>query len=787
MKKLLYIDRPFKKSLGGDKNRSRYIYNTLKKDFDVKTAIVLTDTEREEASFVLRGEQKAKFFLPEAIMEFSESTMNSFLFFIKENGITELFFRSIAFTQLAIYVKDKIPTINIIVDVDLILSRLMQQAWEKKKSLRSRYYFIQSLKLLQYEKKLYQNNFTFLFSNEEECIIIEKLYINCKTKYLANTTDLTPQIPTIGKKGVILMYGAMDSTANIDAYNYLENKLYQYIESKLEENNYEIHIVGKGCNVLTPSRHERIKILGKVDSIEETILESSFVLLPIYIASGTNTRVLETAMAGRALVTTPLGMEGLVTQKEQAYVADDLDEMVAKVGQMIEDDTYRISMAKSLQDNIMHAFSYEKFEKSLLSIMEMSHKEKSLLVHVPRRFTQNSWGGTETVVLNSANYLRDYGYESEIYTSNALDSRKEEKLDSIPIKRFSYFYPFFPLSKKQKGEFDAIGGNLFSFSLLLALFRRKNITLIHLHTLKRMGAIVRSIAKWRKIPYVITLHGGYFNISKGEVNHRQEQRKYGYEWGKVLGWIFGSRSVMDDATAIITLSDIEYEKAYEKYGSKVHYLSNGVDVEKFSKGNGENFKRAYNIPLEKKMILCSARIDTQKNQLLLLETFTKLIKEHKDLHLVFLGTVSDQEYYHTLKNEINMNKLNSNVTFVQNLTPKDQLLVDAYCAAEMLVLSSRHEPFGMVILEAWAAGIPVVASSTGGIVKIITHEKDGLLFKNDDMSDLYDQMERLIQDDMLRYTLIENSLDEVKQYDWKNIAQKLDNIYVNVLEEKRVA
>jgi len=375
MKKLLYIDRPFRKSLGGDKNRSRYIYNTLQKDFHVMTAIILEGNDMEEASFVLKGEDKSTLFLPESIMEFSEKIMNNFLLFIKENNIKDLFFRSIAFTQLAIYVKKRVPTINIVVDVDLILSRLMQQAWGKNKSLRNRYYFIQSLKLLQYEKNLYQNDFTFLLSNEEECEILNKQYKNCKTKYLANTTDLVPKTPNTNSKGIILMYGVMDSISNIDAYTYLKDKLYKQIEDKLEKYGYEIHIVGQGCDALIPSNHKHIKILGKVDSMEDTILESSFILLPIYIASGTNTRVLETAMAGRALITTPLGMEGLINQKEQDYIATSLDDMVKKVECMIEDYSYRLAMAKLLQKSIINEFSYEKFEKSLRSIMEISHQE----------------------------------------------------------------------------------------------------------------------------------------------------------------------------------------------------------------------------------------------------------------------------------------------------------------------------------------------------------------------------------------------------------------------------
>ncbi|QOR61955.1 glycosyltransferase [Sulfurovum sp. ST-21] len=784
MKNLLYIDRAFVDAIGGDKNRSRYLYRTLQKYTNVYTCIIkeASECKEENASLELPVAQKGSRLLPDAIAGFSEESKERFVSFIRKHGISVLFFRTIAFSPLALYAQKKIPGLDIIIDADLILSRLMDQAWKKNRSFAGRYYLIEKMKLSLFEKKLYKHKFTFLFSNEEECRNIKDRNTGCQVKYLPNTTHLRPKQPDCPDSRVILFYGAMDSTANRDAYAYIHDTLYDAIKDDLEQNDYEIHVVGKGCDALAPSRHERIKILGKVDSIEEVILKSSFVLLPIYIASGTNTRVIETAMAGRALLTTPLGMEGLSGPKEREYVASDMNDMAAKIKRLMQDREYRMGNAQKLQDSIVSSFSYENFENRLKEIVQEPNGKKVSLVHIPRRFTQKSWGGTETVVMNSAHYLKPMGYESAIYTSKALDGNAKEEMDQVPIRRFDYFYPFFGLSEQQKRAFDAIGGNLFSFSLLFALLRKKKMDIIHLHTLKRMGAIARTVAKWRNIPYVITLHGGYFNIDTEETNHRQEQLQNGFEWGRILGWIFGSRKVMDDAAAIITLSQEEYDRAYKKYGSKVHYLSNGVNVEKFSKGDKTAFKKAYNIPESKKMVLCSARIDTQKNQMLLMEAFNRLGKEMDDLHLVFLGAVSDDAYFETLQAYIEANGLGSKVTFVKDLTPKDQLLVDAYRGAEMLVLPSRHEPFGMVILEAWSAGTPVVASRTGGIAKIITHGRNGLLFENGNDDDLYLQMKTLLGDKTLREALVKSACEDVEQYDWKSVAENLDSIYADVLK-----
>ncbi|WP_294965742.1 glycosyltransferase family 4 protein [Sulfurimonas sp.] len=786
MKNLLYVDREFENSMGGDKNRSRYLHKSLQNTSKVFTCIINDSNTHTKHScdLELYTAKKTNHLLPQAIAEFSQESLNMFVTFIKEHEIKELFIRTIAFSSLAVFAKRAVASLNIIIDADLILSRLMQQAWQKKRSLKNRYYLFESVKLFFYEKALYKNNFTILFSNEDECFKIKEKHVSAKIEYLPNTTDIKPKEVSDADAKVILFFGVMDSTANIDAYKYIETELYERIKDELELYDYEIHVVGKNCEALNGSTHKRIKIIGKVDSIESAILKSSFVLLPIFIASGTNTRVIECAIAGRALVTTPLGMEGLTRLKDQEYIAQNLQDMSACIKKLMCEKTYRIELAKDLQEEILATFSYENFQKKLEDIINNSSKSKVALMHVPRRFTQSSWGGTETVVISSTNALKPLGYDSSIYTSKALDKTPQESIGSVVVKRFDYFYPFFGLNKKHIDAFDAIGGNLFSFSLLFALLRKKDIDLIHLHTLKRMGSIVRSVAKYRKIPYVITLHGGYFNINQIEVKHRKEQLKNGFEWGKILGLLFGSRKVLDDATAIITLSKEEYVQAHKRYGEKVHYISNGVDIDKFRKSENTSFKDSYNIPASKKMILCSARIDTQKNQLLLLEVFKELSHKYDDLHLVLLGAVSDNDYFILLKSFIKEHSLNSTITFVENLTPKDQLLVDAYREAEILVLPSRHEPFGMVILESWAASTPVVASLTGGIGKIITHNKNGLLFKNGDKNELYENITYLLDKKDLKDMLVENASKDVKKYDWKHIAKDLDFIYKSVLKSK---
>ena len=104
------------------------------------------------------------------------------------------------------------------------------------------------------------------------------------------------------------------------------------------------------------------------------------------------------------------------------------------------------------------------------------------VAHVVRRFTFQEWGGTENVVWNSALTLKKLGVESEILATSALDKDGEEIRDDISVKRFPYFYPYFPLPEHDCREMDKKGGNPFSFKLYKYLVEN-DFDLIHIHSM----------------------------------------------------------------------------------------------------------------------------------------------------------------------------------------------------------------------------------------------------------------------------------------------------------------
>lgn len=109
------------------------------------------------------------------------------------------------------------------------------------------------------------------------------------------------------------------------------------------------------------------------------------------------------------------------------------------------------------------------------------------IIHVPRRFVTDEWGGTETVILEISKVQQRHGWHPEIWTSMALSKQREDSIGGIPVQRYPYRYPFFGLSQKDKQLMDKKGGNLMSPQILWSMMKSKDVRLFHAHSLKRLG------------------------------------------------------------------------------------------------------------------------------------------------------------------------------------------------------------------------------------------------------------------------------------------------------------
>jgi glycosyltransferase involved in cell wall biosynthesis len=405
--------------------------------------------------------------------------------------------------------------------------------------------------------------------------------------------------------------------------------------------------------------------------------------------------------------------------------------------------------------------------------------DRTKIIHVPRRFVVHEWGGTESVLANLVREQKAAGWAPEIYTSLALSDQRQEDFRGVPVRRFPYCYPFFGLSAAQRQAMDKKGGNLLSWSLLAGLARAPGVRLLHAHALKRVGGIVRTAARWRGCPYVVTLHGGVFDVPAAEFAQLVENQAGKVEWGRLAGALLGSRKVLEEADAVICVGCTEAEKARAALPhDRIYHLGNGVDFDRFAQGDGAAFRAAQGIPPEAEVILCVSRLDPQKDQLTLLEAFTSIAARCPRSWLVIAGPATAPDYVAELDRRIAASGVGSRIRRLGSLAPDSPELLGAFHAANLFALASRHEPFGIVVLEAWSAGLPVVVSAVGGLVDLVEPEQTGLRFAAGDAADCARALERMLTDSSLRQRCAAAGKKLARErYAWPQVAAQLEEIY----------
>lgn len=412
----------------------------------------------------------------------------------------------------------------------------------------------------------------------------------------------------------------------------------------------------------------------------------------------------------------------------------------------------------------------------------MTHAGNNRIVHVPRRFVAEEWGGTETVILEISRQQQRAGGRPVILTSMALATRREEEIGGVPVRRFSYSYPFLGLSRADRAAMDKKGGNLLSFSLFSSLLTQPEVRLFHAHALKRLGGEVRTAARLRRKPFVVSLHGGVFDVPAAEREQMLKPIANKPEWGKVFGALFGSRRILEDADQVICVGQSEMEKAKGQLGhDRIAYLPNGVDCAKFAVGDGAAFRARHAIPAGAFLVLNVSRLDAQKNQRLLLEAFARLLEAQPYAFLVLIGPETQPDYAAGLREFVAANGLARRVQILPGLRNDSPDLANAYHACDVFVLPSMHEPFGIVVLEAWSAGRPVIVSHVGGLKALVRDGETGLFIsKAADASaeDLAGQLRVLCGSPALRQKLgVAGREEALLRYDWTRIGQQLEQLY----------
>jgi glycosyltransferase involved in cell wall biosynthesis len=180
-------------------------------------------------------------------------------------------------------------------------------------------------------------------------------------------------------------------------------------------------------------------------------------------------------------------------------------------------------------------------------------------------------------------------------------------------------------------------------------------------------------------------------------------------------------------------------------------------------------------PLTAKRVVAVARYSHEKGIDLLLQAWAKVQSRHTDWMLEVYGDGDTTPYIRQMQSlgiDASRCRLNGRTDNVEKV----------YCQSSIYVLSSRFEGFGMVIVEAMACGLPVVAfDCPWGPRSIIRDGEDGLLVENGHTDALADTLSRVMGDSTLRSTLAENARRNVERFRIEQIAERWKQLFESTI------
>jgi starch synthase len=383
--------------------------------------------------------------------------------------------------------------------------------------------------------------------------------------------------------------------------------------------------------------------------------------------------------------------------------------------------------------------------------------------------------------------LREHEVESVVYCPR-LDLKPIHDplaLAGHRVERFNAFVPIAGISAQRKRQIVSVGGNLMSLDLLPLLAREKDVSIIHTHALGRIGAMARWAARQRGVPLVVTIHGGVLDLPP-EIKKDFNKPVGGWEWGKLFGLILQSHRLFPDADAIITCNENEARLLREKYpGKRIVVQPHGVPLAIYQEDQREHALNAFPQIRGKQVLLCVGRIDPIKNQSWLIEQAPAIFQKHPRAILVLAGACTDEPYGAAIQKKINALGLHNRVLLTGGLPPNDSRLIGLLQEAEVLLVPSKSETFGLVVLEAWATGTMVLSTRTSGACTLVRDGQNGWLFDLEKPQTFHEPLTQALSKSDTARRVLRRGGDEVHtEYNLVALAGRMKKLYEELIEEK---
>ncbi len=372
-------------------------------------------------------------------------------------------------------------------------------------------------------------------------------------------------------------------------------------------------------------------------------------------------------------------------------------------------------------------------------------------------------GGLARHVRKLAENLADQGVEPHVLTRGHEESPAEEEVNGVMVHRVRE-----PKRPRELGEFvtwiEHMNADMLAAGVELG--DRHDFDVVHGHDWL-VAVAGDHLAKRFRCPFAVTIHATEYGRHQGWVEKHPQSHIHGVE-----------RWMANRAERVITCSSYMRAHVADIYGleeERVKVIPNGIDPgDLVPVADLEDLRLRFAQP-DDQLVLLVGRLVYEKGFQLALEALPGLIERVGKVRFLVAGSGTHEQ---ELRQQATVLGLDEHGTFLGWIG--DDVLHSLYRIADLTVVPSIYEPFGLVALEAMASGCPCLVADTGGLREVVPNEDVGLRFEARDPQSLSAMAERLLTDEELRDRLVAEASEHVLTFDWADVARQARGVYAEL-------
>ncbi len=301
---------------------------------------------------------------------------------------------------------------------------------------------------------------------------------------------------------------------------------------------------------------------------------------------------------------------------------------------------------------------------------------------------------------------------------------------------------------------------------------------IHNQTAEMVAIAGQRYAKKNNVPMVSTGHAYPDNITS-QLRLLKPLKKPLDAFLRVYMASFLKHSEYATMPTEMAIEDL-VPKRRKKFQVPVEALSNGVDLSKFHPGKATNRAyRKFHLPKDRPIIMYVGRVDPEKSISNVVLAFAGLLESVPEAMLAIVGDGTDRRHLQDLVKSLGIEQ---SVRFVGRVSLAEA--TQLYKMATIFATASETETQGIVLIEAAATGLPLVAVDAGAVKELCQHKQNGLLVERGDIDAMTDAFVRILRDEELRKKFSAKSIEIAQKHDLNRTLMRFEEIYREAIKLK---